>query len=98
MEKTKKRINEAKSKVDSFVADNLGVISIVGIGGLSLLMLAGINKAIKWGQNGDPDAVMYIVHDENGFSKLMSGKEYVRFMLENGYTSSDKIHWTKVKD
>ena len=97
-ENTKARARHLSNEVDSAISENLETIAVAGIIGVSALTIVGIAKAIKWAGNGDPDAVMYRVHDENGFSKLMSGKEYVRFMVENGYTSEDKLHWTKIKD
>lgn len=97
-ENTRARAKQLSNEVDSAVSENLEIVAGAGIVFVSALMVAGIAKAIKWAGNGDPDAVMYRVHNENGFSKLMSGKEYVRFMVDNGYTSEDKLHWTKVKD
>lgn len=97
LEKTKKRIHEIHDKLDGFMSDNFEAIAVVGIAGASTLIVVGVCKGIQWAQDGKSDAVMYRLKDDKGFTKLMSGKEYVRFMIENGYTTSDNIHFTMVK-
>ena len=97
LEKTRKRIHEKIDKVDDFMSENIEVIGIGAIAGVSVLIIFGVSKGIKWAQDGKSDAVMYRLRDDKGFTKLMSGKEYVRFMIENGYTTTDNIHFTLVK-